>query len=48
MLKLARLAGLPEGDKKLDSATYAHRWGILRGEAYAQLLEEIKSEIQSK
>lgn len=44
----AETAGLPEGDCKLDSATYAFRWGILRGEAYAQLLEEIKAEIQSK
>lgn len=43
----AELSGLPEGDRKLDSATYAHRWGILRGEAYAQLLEEIKSEMKS-
>lgn len=41
----AETAGLPEGDRKLDSATYAHRWGILRGEAYGKLLEEIKAEI---
>lgn len=44
----AQTVGLSEGDRKLDSATYACRWGILRGEAYAQLLEEIKAEIQSK
>lgn len=44
----AEIAGLSEGDRKLDSATYAYRWGILRGEAYAQLLEEVKAEIQSK
>lgn len=44
----AETAGLTEGDRKLDSAAYACRWGILRGEAYTQLLEEIKIEIQSK
>lgn len=31
-----------------DSATYACRWGILRGETYAKLLEEIKEDILSK
>ena len=41
----AEIIGLPEEDRRLDSATYACRWGILRGEAYAQLLEEIKAEI---
>jgi len=41
----AELVGLPEGDRRLHSATYACRWGILRGEAYAKLLEEIKAEI---
>lgn len=41
----AEIVELPEGDRRLDSATYAHRWGILRGEAYAKLLEEIKEEI---
>jgi DNA-binding PadR family transcriptional regulator len=41
----AEVAGLSEGDRRFDSATYACRWGILRGEAYAQLLEEIKEEI---
>lgn len=41
----AETAGLPEGDRRLDSATFAHRWGILRGEAYAKLLEEIKEEL---
>lgn len=44
----AETVGLSEGDRKLASATYACRWGILRGEAYAQLLEEIKAEIISK
>jgi DNA-binding PadR family transcriptional regulator len=44
----AEIVGLPEGDRQLDSATYACRWGILRGEAYAKLLEEIKEDIQSK
>lgn len=44
----AKTAGLPEGDRRLDSATYACRWGILRGEAYGKLLEEIKAEIQPK
>lgn len=32
-------------DRSIKSATYAHRWGILRGEAYAKLLEEIKEEL---
>lgn len=41
----AEIVGLPEGDRRLDSATYACRWEILRGEAYGKLLEEIKSEI---
>ncbi len=40
--------GLPEGDRRLDSATYACRWGVLRGEAYAKLLEEIKESILQK
>lgn len=44
----AEIAGLPEGDRRLDSATYACRWGILRGEAYAKLLEEIKEDILSQ
>ncbi len=44
----AELAGLPEGDRKLDSATYACRWGILRSEAYGKLLEEIKEDIKEK
>lgn len=41
----AEIMGLPEGDRRFDSATYACRWGILRGEAYGKLLEEIKAEI---
>lgn len=41
----AETAGLSEGDRRLDMATYAYRWGILRGEAYAKLLEEIKGKI---
>ena len=44
----AETAGLPEGDRRLDSATYACRWGILRGEAYAKLLSEIKEELTHK
>ncbi len=44
----AEIAGLLEGDRRLDSATYACRWGILRGEAYGKLLEEIKAEILQK
>ncbi|MBP1757058.1 MAG: PadR family transcriptional regulator [Firmicutes bacterium] len=44
----AEIAGLPEGDRRLESATYACRWGILRGETYAKLLEEIKEDILSK
>lgn len=44
----AAIAGLPEGDRRLDSATYACRWGILRSEAYGKLLEEIKAEILQK
>ncbi|HEX3029217.1 MAG TPA: PadR family transcriptional regulator [Clostridia bacterium] len=44
----AEIVGLPEGDRRLNSATYAHRWGILRGEAYAKLLEEIKEDILRK
>lgn len=44
----ADIIGLSEGDIRLDSATYACRWGILRGEAYAQLLGEIQAEILAK
>lgn len=39
---------LDDPDRRLESATYACRWGILRGEAYGKLLEEIKVEILSK
>jgi len=46
--KFTQAAGLDEGDRRLDSATYACRWGILRGEAYGKLLEEIKAEILAK
>ena len=41
----AEIVGLPKGDRRLDSATYACRWGIMRSEAYMKLLEEIKKEI---
>jgi len=41
----AETAGLDEGDRRLDSATYACRWGVLRGEAYGILLDEIKAEM---
>lgn len=41
----AEIVELPEGDRRLDSATYACRWGILRSEAYGKLLEEIKGDI---
>lgn len=44
----AETAGLLEGDRRLDTATYACRWGILRGEAYGKLLEEIKGDILEK
>jgi len=44
----AELAGLPEGDRKLEAAMYAYRWGVLRGEAYGKLLEEIKEDIKGK
>lgn len=44
----AEIIGLPGGDRRLDSATYACRWGILRGEAYGKLLEEIKEEIMKQ
>ena len=41
----AETVGLPEGDRRLDSAAFACRWGVLRGEAYLKFLEEIKAEI---
>lgn len=41
----AKIVGLHEGDRRLDSATYACRWGILRGEAYAKLLEGIREDL---
>jgi hypothetical protein len=31
--------GLHEGDRRLDSATYACRWEILRGKAYRKCLK---------
>ena len=41
----AKTTGLPEGDRRLDTAKYAFRWGLLRGEAYGKLLEEIKADL---
>jgi DNA-binding PadR family transcriptional regulator len=43
----AKIVELPEGDRRLDAATFAHRWGVLRSEAYGKLLKEIKQEIKS-
>lgn len=39
---------LDDPDRRLESATYASRWGIYRGEAYTAFLEEIKAEILAK
>lgn len=35
-------------DRRLESATYACKWGIMRSEAYDQFLKEIKREIGTK
>jgi hypothetical protein len=36
---------LEEGDRRLQSAVFAHRWGLLKCREYAKLLEEIKEEL---
>lgn len=46
--EFAKTAEVSESDSRFESAVYAYRWGILRGEAYGKLLEDIKSEIISK
>lgn len=38
-------AQLPEDDPSLESATFAYRWGLLKGEAYIKFLKSIKKEI---
>jgi len=43
-----KTAGLDLEDRRIQSAVYTHRWGVLRCEAYAKLLEEIKEEILAK
>lgn len=43
-----RTAELSPDDPRLESAVYAHRWGILRGEAYGKFLKEIEEEIRNK
>ena len=44
----AETAGLTQGGRHLESATFACRWGILRSEAYGKLLEEIQTELLAK
>jgi PadR family transcriptional regulator AphA len=44
----ASTVALDDTDRRLESATYACRWGILHGEAYGTFLEEIKGEILAK
>ena len=35
-------------DPRFQSAVFAHRWGVVRCEAYAKFLEETKAEILAK
>ncbi len=34
--------GLPEDDRRVHSAIFAHRWGLIKCKEYAKLLKEIK------
>ncbi len=37
--------GLSKDDRRFEAAVYAHRWGILSYQTYANLLESIKADI---
>ncbi len=40
--------GLSGDDRRLQSAVFAHRWGLVKCREYAMLMEEIKAEITAK
>lgn len=42
---VAETAGISTNDRRFESAIYACRWGIARGEAYGKLMKEIIAEI---
>jgi DNA-binding PadR family transcriptional regulator len=44
----SKIPEISTDDRRFASAIYAHRWGVLRSEAYAKLLEEIKTEINEE
>ena len=46
--KFHETADLSMNDPRYQSAIFAHRWGVVRCEAYANFLEEIKAEIAAK
>lgn len=43
--RFTNMTGLIEGDRRLESAVWAHRWGLIECRAYSAFLEQIKSEI---
>ena len=43
--KFLHAACLSPEDRRLQSAVFTHRWGLIRCRAYSRLLEEIKREI---
>jgi len=46
--KFHETADIPMNDPRFQSAVFAHRWGVVRCEAYAKFLEETKAEILAK
>jgi DNA-binding PadR family transcriptional regulator len=44
--KFLYTTGLEEKDRRLQSAVFAYRWGLIKCREYAKLLEEIKSELK--
>lgn len=42
---VAETAGISTNDRQFESAIYACRWGIARGEAYSKLITDIIAEI---
>ena len=44
-LKFLDATDIDEQDRRLHSAVYAHRWGLVKCSEYAKLLETIKNEI---
>ncbi len=43
--KFLAATGMDEGDSRLRSAVWAHKWGLIKCREYAKLLREIKTQI---